>query len=60
MSIILDHVSGRYFEKDLHDLAREELLLNSRLAYNAELDKWRKTEISYNDLMPRAWQLEIR
>ena len=51
MSIILDHVSRRYFEKDIRELARKELLLNFRLAYNAELGKWRKTEIRYNDLM---------
>ena len=51
MALIYDYLSGRYFNKDIHELAIQENELNIKLAYDKEERKWKETKITYNDLM---------
>lgn len=51
MEIIFDYLSARYFRADIHELAIKERELNLRLAYDWLNNKWKKTQITYNDLM---------
>ena len=51
MEIIFDYLSDRYFRADIHELAIKERELNIRLAYDWLNNKWKKTQITYNDLM---------
>ena len=51
MEIIFDYLSSRYFRADIHELAIKERELNLRLAYDWLNNKWKKTQITYNDLM---------
>lgn len=51
MSLIYDYISGRYFDKNIHELAIRENELNIERAYDKEEQKWKETEITYNDFM---------
>ena len=51
MELIFDYLSSRYFRADIHGLAIKERELNLRLAYDWLNNKWKKTQITYNDLM---------
>ena len=51
MEIVFDYLSSRYFRADIHELAIKERELNLRLAYDWLNNKWKKTQITYNDLM---------
>ena len=51
MEIIFDYLSARYFKADIHELAIKERELNLRLAYDWLNKKWKKTQITYNNLM---------
>ena len=51
MALIYDHISGRYFNKDIHELAIQANELNIKLAYDKEERKRKATKITYNDLM---------
>lgn len=51
MQIIFDSLSCRYFTADIHELAIKERELNLRIAYDWLSKKWKKTQITYNDLM---------
>lgn len=51
MEIVFDYLSARYFRADIHELAIKERELNLRLAYDWLNNKWKKTQITYNDLM---------
>lgn len=51
MEIVFDYLSARYFRADIHELAIKERELNLRLAYDRLNKKWKKTQITYNDLM---------
>lgn len=51
MEIVYDELTNRFFKADIRELAIKERELNLRLAYDWANTEWKKTQITYNDLI---------
>ena len=51
MELIYDELTNRFFKADIRELAIKERELNLRLAYDWATNEWKKTQITYNDLI---------